>query len=146
MNINDLKQKKLNLGCGYDHKDGWINLDIDKTCQPDILASALDLPFADNSIDEIICRHVVEHFSPDEAQQFFNEVYRVLKIGCRAHLRVDKDWSKKRLLSKDPTHKYRYQARELKNMAKQFSEKKVKDKIYFMNFKPLRKIFIELIK
>jgi len=141
------KQIKIDIGCGKNKRQGFIGIDIDKETKPDIIASALNLPFKDNSVDEVVSSHLVEHFTPDEAQIFFNEVYRVLKRGCRASIKVDKDWSKKRLLSKDPTHKYRYKEKELLKMVSKFSQKEVKDKMYFFRFyQPRRKIFIKLVK
>jgi len=62
-------------------------------------------------------------------------------------LKIDKDWSKKRLFKKDPTHKYRYSKKEIKNLTRKFKESKIKDKIYFFNlFTPRRKIFVWLKK
>src|SRR3989344_6158839 len=40
-------------------------------------ASALNMPFKNNSFDLVICNHIYEHV-PD-AQKMFNEIYRVLK-------------------------------------------------------------------
>jgi len=139
--------KKLNLACGKDYKKGFINLDIDEECKPDIVASVLKLPFENNSIEYINCDHLVEHFLPEDAELFFSEVYRVLKKGCKASMKVDKDWNKKKLMKKDPTHKYRYKAKELLKIVDKFSKKEVKDKIYFFKItQARRKIFIYLVK
>lgn len=141
------KKIKIDIGCGNNKMEGFTGIDLDEKTNPDIVASALDLPFADNSVDEVYSAHLVEHFNPQEAQQFFNEVYRVLKKSCRAAMKIDKDWSEKRLMKKDPTHKYRYKEKEILEMLNKFSEKKVKDKIYFFKiYQPRRKIFVELIK
>jgi len=144
--MND-KKIKIDIGCGKNKQNGFIGVDFDKETNPDIVASALDLPFDDESVDEVFSAHLVEHFNPAEAQKFFNEIYRVLKIGCVAEIKVDKDWSKRILMAKDSTHKYRYKEKELLDMVCKFSKKTVEDKIYFFCFyKPRRKIFVNLTK
>ena len=141
------KKIKIDIGCGRSKKEGFIGIDTDKNTNPDIVASALKLPFEDNSVDEIHSSHLVEHFNPQEAQKFFNEIHRVLKKDCLAEIKIDKDWSKRKLMSKDPTHKYRYKAKEILKMLYKFSKKEVKDKIYFFRiYQPRRKIFVNLIK
>lgn len=144
--MND-KNIKIDIGCGHNKQEGFIGVDLDKTTNPDIVSSALNLPFDDNSVDEVFSAHLVEHFDPQEAQQFFNEIYRVLKTGCKADIKVDKDWSNRRLMKKDLTHKYRYKEEEILKMVDKFSKKEVNDKIYFFRiYQPRRKIFVNLIK
>lgn len=138
---------KLDIGCGKNKRPGYIGVDIDPNSNADVIASALELPFSDGSVDEIYSSHLVEHFTPEEAQKFFNEIYRVLRKGCGAFLKIDRDWTKRRLLRKDPTHKYRYTEKEIKEMVRNFSGVEIKNKIYFLNFyTPRNKIFVHLIK
>ncbi len=138
---------KLDIGCGKNKREGFTGLDIDPDSGADIIASALDLSFPDGSVDEINSWHLVEHFTPDETRKFFSEVYRVLKKGGTAEMKIDRDWTNKRLLKKDPTHKYRFDAEEIKQMVSKFSEAKVENKIYFINFyTPRNKIFVFLKK
>lgn len=71
----------LNLGSGNRPRpvaEGWINLDIDETCNPDIVRS-LDkgLPFADNSVDGVYTSHVIEHV--EDVFFFMSEIWRVCK-------------------------------------------------------------------
>lgn len=71
----------VNLGCG-DHKaEGWVNIDIAPEVEPDIVASILDLPFEDNSIDRVYVGHVLEHIPLLSIVDAAHEVYRVLKPG-----------------------------------------------------------------
>ncbi len=140
---------KLDIGCGNNKREGYIGIDIDKDSDADIIVSALDLPFDDNSVDEIYSLHLVEHFNLEEVKVFLSEIYRVLKKGSFVFLKVDTDWTKKRLLRKDLTYKRRYSVKELKKILRQFnfSQSKVKRKIYLIERKYLRnKIFIELIR
>jgi len=138
---------KLDIGCGKNKKEGFIGVDINPDNDADVVASALNLPFEDESINEIYSSHLVEHFSPEEAKKFFDEIYRVLKKGGKAFLKIDKDWTKRKLLKKDPTHKYRYSSKEIRNMVKMFRKFKVRNKIYFFNFyTPRNKTFVYLEK
>ena len=138
---------KLDIGCGENKKPGFIGIDIDPSSGADIIAPALSLPFTDETVDEVYSSHLVEHFYPEEAQKFFNEIYRVLKKGGIVNLKIDRDWTIKRLLTKDLSHKYRYNTREIKEMVEKFSQKKVEDRIYFFSWnKPRRKIFVKLVK
>jgi predicted SAM-dependent methyltransferase len=142
------KPIRLDVGCGKNKKEGFIGIDIDKNSDADIIASALDVPFEDETVDEIFSAHLVEHFSPREAEKFFAEVFRLLKKGSKAFIAVDVEWTKKRLLKKDPTHKHRFSVQELKKIINQFNflQIKVERKIYRVGFKPRNKIFIELVK
>jgi len=58
-----VKQLKLNLGCGTDKKPGYINVDIQKDLNPDMVLDVRYLEgINDNSVDEINADHVLEHF------------------------------------------------------------------------------------
>ncbi len=138
---------KLDIGCGKNKLAGYTGIDINPNSDADIVASALALPFEDESVDEIYSAHLVEHFDVNEAQKFFDEIYRVLKKGGAAVLKIDRSWSKRRLLKKDPTHKYRFTEGEIKKMVSKFGKVWVKDKIYLINFyTPHKKIFVHLVK
>ena len=53
---------KLNLGCGKKKISGYINCDRSKEVNPDkIVNLEKKLPFKDNSIDEVIGNHILEH-------------------------------------------------------------------------------------
>lgn len=136
----------LDIGCGKHKKEGFIGLDISKESDADIIATALNLPVKNSRLDEIICSHLLEHLYPEEAQKLFDEIFRVLKEGGKATMKVDRDWTRGRLLSKDPTHKYRYNVNEIDNMVRKFQNKRMKRKVYLFRYKLRNKIFVELIK
>lgn len=80
--------KKLNLGCGDDVKDGFINVDIrnlDNVIQCDITKP---LPFQDNEFDYILMSDVIEHFSIKDLEKYFPEWIRVLKKGGGLQIRT----------------------------------------------------------
>ncbi len=137
---------KLDIGCGKNKKTSFIGLDIKCGSDADIIASALKIPIRDGEVNEVNCSHLVEHLYPGEAQQLFAEIYRVLKPGGEAKLLIDRDWSIKRLLGKDPEHKYRYCEKEIEEMVKNFDDRKVKRRIYRVGLKLRNKIFVEVRK
>ena len=60
----------------------WINLDIVRQDGVNVIGSGVCLPFADSSIDEIHCIHVLEHVTRDKYPIMLKEMYRVLKPGA----------------------------------------------------------------
>jgi SAM-dependent methyltransferase len=78
---------KLHLGCGNDKKEGYVNCDISPEVNPDkIVDLNKKLPFKDNSIDEIVINHVLEHFH--EPLRILKEFYRICKNGAIVKIRV----------------------------------------------------------
>ena len=93
---------KLNLGCGQSKKKGYINIDSSKQVNPDkvIDLEKARLPFKDNSVDEIIAEHVLEHinnFTP-----LMHEMYRVCKNNSIIKIKTPfySSWGQ----FNDPTH------------------------------------------
>jgi len=127
---NEEKKVKVDVGCGKLKLDGFIGIDIDPRCDADIVASATELPFEDNSVDEIYSSHLGEHLTKNQLKQFLDEVYRVLKPGATAFIKMDHDWSKKRLFRKDKTHVCRHSVSYIQEFVKKFKEAKVKNAIY----------------
>jgi predicted SAM-dependent methyltransferase len=86
---------RLNIGCGGRPLPGYINVDMDsledlkkryptQEFPPETEIFNYDifnLPFSDNSVDEIRADSLVEHLSFSEESKFFHEVQRVLKPG-----------------------------------------------------------------
>ena len=70
---------KLEIGSGGCPHAGYTNLDIDPKWNPDIVADARKIPLDDNSVDEILAQHVIEHFYWTETSILLKEWYRVLK-------------------------------------------------------------------
>ncbi|MFX0141167.1 MAG: methyltransferase domain-containing protein, partial [Candidatus Hodarchaeota archaeon] len=80
---------KLNLGCGNEKKEDWVNIDIDRRVKPDLIADAKNLyMFYDETIDEIICYHLFEHFIYSEAIKALSEWYRILKPGGKLSIEL----------------------------------------------------------
>lgn len=74
---------KLNLGSGNNRIEGFTSVDL-YDAEADIRADICELPFDNNSVDEIIALQVVEHVPYNRSQQMFDEMCRVLKPGGTA--------------------------------------------------------------
>lgn len=83
INAND--KVMLNIGCGTDYKEGWINIDNNSDNNINRLDLNWDLryslPFADNSVDFIFNEHFIEHLTVEESQKSIKDFMRVLKPG-----------------------------------------------------------------
>ncbi len=75
----------LNIGSGVHRpRPDIVNIDIFFYPGVDVIANAEELPFADNSIDAIICENLLEHVPrPDD---IIAEMLRVLKKGGQLYL------------------------------------------------------------
>jgi len=73
--------KRLDIGCGNNKTPGSTYLDFDEIANPDILhdLNIFPYPIEDNSFDEIIAKHIIEHL--DHPQKFIQELCRVCKPG-----------------------------------------------------------------
>lgn len=74
---------RLNLGAGDSHFEGFTSVDLYDE-KADVRADICELPFPDNSVDEIVAYQVVEHIPYQKSEQMFAEMYRVLKPGAKA--------------------------------------------------------------
>jgi predicted SAM-dependent methyltransferase len=98
-----MEKIKLNLGCGNQFANGWVNVDysvgarlakipffssINKKVKlfnldwnDDIFLCDLTkkFPWSDESVDEIYSSHTLEHLDKQQGYDFLSECYRVLK-------------------------------------------------------------------
>src|SRR5262245_23385575 len=76
---------KIDLGCGTNPQPGFLGADIIKTKQAEwIVDLRKRWPWKDNSVDEAVSSHFLEHLTGPERAHFANELYRVLKPGAKA--------------------------------------------------------------
>lgn len=96
---------KLDLGCGKSKRAGFTGVDALRFDGVDITADLKKRwPFNDESVDEAHSSHFIEHLDGMERIHFWNELYRVLKVGAKAQI-IGPDWSNSRAYG-DPTHKW----------------------------------------
>ena len=86
---------KINLCCGMDYREGYINVDFadvgsdGKPIKIDLKHDILyGLPWQDDSVDELVFRESLEHFNRVQGYQVLKEITRVLKPGGKLDLSV----------------------------------------------------------
>ncbi|MCX6815390.1 MAG: methyltransferase domain-containing protein [Candidatus Aenigmarchaeota archaeon] len=79
---------KLHVGCGTKKLEGYVNCDIAKDVNPDVVVDicALSKKFKKKSVDEILTEHMLEHV--DDFVKAMKEIHAVLKKGGKAHIVV----------------------------------------------------------
>jgi predicted SAM-dependent methyltransferase len=89
LDLSELKEVKVNLGCGTLLSAGYINIDIRNV--PGVIQSDvknLDHLFNDNTIDEITAYDVLEHFPFMQIRDILSNWIRKLKPGGKIVVRV----------------------------------------------------------
>ena len=79
---------RLNLGCGSDEKNGWVNVDC-YSDSPFVVKADLNKkpwPWKDNTVTEVLLHNVLEHL-PDTIS-VMKELYRVCSNGALVHIAV----------------------------------------------------------
>ena len=83
---------KLNLGSGSKILKGYVNVDKFQYYNPDVVhdLEKFRYPFKDNSVDEILLSHVLEHIgqNPDVFNNIIKELYRICKNNSIIDIRV----------------------------------------------------------
>ncbi|MEG5001828.1 FkbM family methyltransferase [Microcoleus sp. B4-D4] len=80
---------RLNLGCGYDIRSGYLNIDFQQKHNPDLLADIRLLDMLPSGYyEEIVAQDCLEHFPRTETELALKEWHRLLKIGGLLKLRV----------------------------------------------------------
>ena len=93
---------KLDIGCGDKKNENSIGIDVERTPNTDVLASADSfMPFKDDTFDEIFCYHILEHSK--DLLFTMNEIWRISKDNSRIHIRVP--YFESIYAFSDPTHK-----------------------------------------
>ncbi len=81
---------KLNLGCGEDKREGWIN--VDRFGTPDVVHNLEQFPWPweESSVEEIQMKHVLEHLGQqtDVFLSIMKELYRISAPNCRITIAV----------------------------------------------------------
>lgn len=74
--------KKLNLGCGTDYKEGYINLDAVKFPEVDVVfnLNKYPWPFKANTFDEVLAFNILEHLN--DSYLALEELNRICKNGA----------------------------------------------------------------
>lgn len=97
---------KIDLGCGKNKKLGYLGVDTIDFPGVDLVfdLSSGRWPWEDGSVEAAHSSHFVEHLNAGERVFFYNELWRVLKVGAQAEIIVP-SWTSTRAYG-DPTHQW----------------------------------------
>jgi Methyltransferase domain len=71
--------RRLNLGCGWDHREGYLNVDCYERHQPDLIADISNLPMLPSGyFEEVLAKDVLEHFERTRTDTILAEWARLL--------------------------------------------------------------------
>jgi len=79
---------KLNLGCGKNKRDGYVNIDSRPELNPDICEYLWDLEYEPESVDEIYISHALEHVNISTARRLLLRFHKWLKLGGHLFIAV----------------------------------------------------------
>ena len=97
---------KLNLGCGKDYIDDWVNVDFydDSKCDVTHDLEEFPWPWEDDSVSEIRIIHTLEHLGVDRKVyiKILQEMYRVCEDDATIMVAVPSPWHWN--FTSDPSH------------------------------------------
>ena len=106
MNDENKALIKLNLGCGFNKYEGYVNVDSEPECKPDTVwdLEKTPWPWEDSSVEEIKLEHVLEHLgqTTEAYLNIWKEMWRVCKNGALLDITVP-HWNHENF-HHDPTH------------------------------------------
>jgi len=84
----------LNIGCGSNKIEGYVNIDAEESCKPDIVHNMLEkaLPYEDGTVDRIVFFHCIEHVRKGYHPGILAEFYRVLKVDGQIYISYPNFW------------------------------------------------------
>ena len=95
---------KLDFGSGNNCKEGFESVDLYAEAMHKVDLFKYPFPWENDSIEEINCSHFIEHIPCQLRWPFFEEVYRILKVGSNISILVP-NWKSERAYG-DNTHEW----------------------------------------
>lgn len=104
---------KLDIACGQNKQNEFTGIDWAKTPSVDIVHNlrVYPWPIKSDSVDEAFCSHYIEHIpnteiegtNQDHLLAFYDELYRILKVGAK--IRIVAPYYSSIRCWQDPTHR-----------------------------------------
>lgn len=79
--IKNNEIKKMQIGCGPNFFEGWLNTDIDSNDRIAYLNAGVPFPIDSDSFDFVYSEHLFEHLRAEQQLNMLSESYRILKKG-----------------------------------------------------------------
>jgi hypothetical protein len=77
---------KLNMGCGQNRRDGYVNVDAEAACGPDVVWNLEHTPWPwdDGVAAEVLFNHSLEHMGASSSVflAMMSELYRICRTGA----------------------------------------------------------------
>ena len=140
--------KRLNLGCGFDKREGWVNADNFSECGPDLFLDIRQTPWAiaDNEYTHVLMKHVLEHVGQtfEEFSRIVQELYRITAPDGTVeihvpHYRHDTWWS-------DPTHVRAFTPLTFEMMSKRRNDEWIARKANYTMLAYLMEVDFEVVQ
>jgi predicted SAM-dependent methyltransferase len=81
--------RRVNLGCGFDKREGYLNVDLHSMHAPDLVSEVTDLRLLpSNYYEHAVAQDVLEHITRLRTRTALREWNRILKEGGTLELRV----------------------------------------------------------
>lgn len=95
---------RLNLGCGFDLREGYLNVDFQDHHHPDLVADVRRLPMLQTGFyDELLAIDVLEHLPRSDTATCLDEWHRLLRPGGRIEVQTPDVVACGRLLRRQDT-------------------------------------------
>lgn len=80
---------KANLGCGFDRREGYLNVDLNGFHQPDLICDVTDLqPLPSGHFSHVLAYDVLEHIPRHRSRNALREWNRILRLGGCLEIQV----------------------------------------------------------
>jgi SAM-dependent methyltransferase len=80
---------KTNLGCGFDKREGFLNVDMNAFHHPDLVCDITALyPLPSGHFEHVVAKDVLEHIPRFRTRNALREWNRILKLGGLLELQV----------------------------------------------------------
>jgi predicted SAM-dependent methyltransferase len=112
---------KINIGGGFKKFEGFLNVDLDASTNPDIVMNLETdkFPLEDSSVDEVKAHHIFEHIG-EGFLDFMKELYRICKDG--AIIDIEVPHHRHENFFGDPTHRRPITIEMLRKFSKKYNE------------------------
>jgi len=151
--IEDMKSelslyRRLNLGCGFDRLEGFLNVDNFPESKPDLLLNIEATPWVlpTGHFEYVLIKHVLEHVGADfpTFMRVMQELYRVCANGAEVeihvpHYRHETWWS-------DPTHVRAFTALTFRMMSRRQNDEWVAKRANYTMLAHLMSVDFEIVE
>lgn len=106
---NYLSYLKINFGCGFDKREGYLNVDSDPACKPDVLIPMGDLSLLPkHHFNEVFARDVLEHIPRAKTLDALLEFSSLLHEGGMLFVQTSSITQVARKLAENPSFADQY--------------------------------------